>query len=73
MLMSAAEVKKLELFEWLANLHDEEMIEKLLALKETQERISIERYNREIEEAEGEIDRGEYFMQEEVERRSKSW
>ena len=71
--MSAAEAKKLELFEWLANLHDEKLIEELVAWKEGHERISIDDYNREIDEAEAEIERGEYYTQEEVERRAKSW
>ena len=37
------------------------------------EDISVEQYNREIEEAEAEIDRGEYYSQQEVEKMSKKW
>ena len=36
-------------------------------------RLSIEDYNRELEEAEREIDQGEYYTQLEVENKSKEW
>ena len=36
-------------------------------------RISIEQYNRELEEAEARINRGNYFTQEEVEKMAKEW
>ena len=36
-------------------------------------RISIEQYNRELEEAESEIDRGEYITQEELKKQMKAW
>ncbi len=36
-------------------------------------RISIDQYNEELEEAEREIDRGEYYTQEDVENKSKKW
>jgi hypothetical protein len=36
-------------------------------------RISIEQYNRELEEAEARITRGEFYTQEEVERMAKEW
>jgi len=36
-------------------------------------RISIEQYNRELEEAEARIDRGDFFTQEEVEKMAKKW
>ncbi len=35
--------------------------------------ISIEQYNRELDEAEAEIDRGEFYSQEEVEKMAKKW
>ncbi len=37
------------------------------------ESISIEQYNRELDEAEAAIDRGEYLTQNEVEKMSKKW
>jgi predicted transcriptional regulator len=36
-------------------------------------RISIEQYNRELDEAEAEIERGEFYTQEQVKEISKSW
>lgn len=36
-------------------------------------RISSEQYNRELEEAEAEIDRGEYISQEELKKQMKEW
>lgn len=39
---------------------------KTLFKKEVDEEISIEDYNRELEEAEAEIERGEYYTNEEV-------
>jgi hypothetical protein len=36
-------------------------------------RISIEQYNRELEEAEARIEKGEFFTQEEVKKMAKEW
>lgn len=36
-------------------------------------RISVEQYNRELEEAEAEINRGEYITQEELKKQMKAW
>lgn len=36
-------------------------------------RISLEQYNRELEEAENRIDNGEFFTQDEVEKIAKKW
>lgn len=36
-------------------------------------RISVEQYNRELEEAEAEIDRGEFITQEELKKQMKAW
>ena len=36
-------------------------------------RISIEQYNRELDEAEKRIDKGDFFTQDEVEKISKTW
>ena len=37
------------------------------------EHISIEQYNKEIEEAERDIENGNYYTQEEVEKMAKKW
>ena len=36
-------------------------------------RISLEQYNRELEEAEKRIEKGEFFTQNEVERMARKW
>jgi len=36
-------------------------------------RISVEQYNRELEEAEAEIDRGEFVTHEELKKQMKAW
>jgi hypothetical protein len=36
-------------------------------------RISIEQYNRELEEAQARIDRGEFFTEEDVDKMAKEW
>jgi predicted transcriptional regulator len=41
--------------------------------KQKPERISIEQYNKEIDEAEAEIERGEFYTHEEVVEMSKKW
>ncbi|MCF6347013.1 MAG: hypothetical protein L3J20_01775 [Flavobacteriaceae bacterium] len=40
---------------------------------ESSERISIEQYNKEIDEADARIDNGEFYTQEEVEKMAKEW
>ena len=35
--------------------------------------IGVEQYNKELDEADAEMDRGEFYTQEEVEQRAKSW
>ncbi len=37
------------------------------------ERVSVEAYNKELEDAEREIDRGDSYSQQEVERMAKAW
>jgi len=45
----------------------------LTGRKETTERISIEQYNKEIDEAEAEYERGEYITHEEMVKQLKQW
>ncbi|MBV6641753.1 MAG: hypothetical protein KI791_13605 [Cyclobacteriaceae bacterium] len=42
-------------------------------LKGKDEHISIEQYNKEIDEAEAEMDRGEYISHEELKEQMKKW
>ncbi|WP_158857612.1 hypothetical protein [Lunatibacter salilacus] len=71
--MSNTQLQKLELLEWLANLQDQKLIDELMKWKESHRRVSIEQYNRELEEANARIDAGEYVTHEEVKKESKSW
>ena len=50
-----------------------ESILKKEILKEDNRRISIEQYNKELDEAEAEIDRGAFYTQSEVEKMAKEW
>jgi hypothetical protein len=49
------------------------MIKTFLQSRKEFERISVEQYNKEIEEAEAEIERGESYSHEEVVKMSKQW
>lgn len=42
-------------------------------LRKSEERISIEQYNLKLDEADAEIDRGEFYTQDEAEKMSKKW
>ena len=41
--------------------------------EEISDRISIEQYNKEIDESIAQIERGEFYTQEEVEKMAKEW
>lgn len=71
--MSNTQLQKLELLEWLANIQDQNLINELSKWKDSQYRISIDQYNREIEEANSRIDAGEFVTHEDVKKESKSW
>ena len=61
-------IEKIMLLDGNAMKKLEETLDSILA-----ENIDIEQYNREIEEAEAEIDKGEYYTHEEAVRKIKSW
>ena len=77
------EARKIHLIEALLKVSNEAtlieletVLKKAKPKKEKQEktkRISIEQYNKEIEEALEEIERGEVYTHEEVVKMSKSW
>lgn len=71
--MSTTQALKLELIEWLASVQDQALIQELAQWKNDHERVSLEEYNRELDEADAAIDRGEFATQEDVEKRSKAW
>ena len=63
----------------LKTVKDETLIEafknmlKYRTKKAESERISIEQYNKEIDESIAQIERGEFYTQEEVEKMAKEW
>lgn len=71
--MSNTQLQKLELLEWLANIQDQNLINELTKWKDSHYRISIDQYNRELEEANSRIDEGEFVTHEDVKKESKSW
>lgn len=71
--MNDIQIQKLELLEWMASLQDKSIIEQLIKWKEKNQRISIEQYNRELDEAEAEMDRGEYISHEDFKKQMKEW
>ncbi len=67
--------RKYAIIEKLMRLNEEELtkLEASMAKFSKQEPISMEQYNREIEEAEDEIDRGEFYTHEEAVERLGRW
>jgi predicted transcriptional regulator len=65
--------QKLELLEWMASLQDKALINELMKWKEEHQRINVEQYNQELEEADTEIDRGDYLTHEEAIKKIRSW
>jgi hypothetical protein len=72
--METIAARKYAIIEKVMNLNEEDLTELEISLIKFSERpISIEQYNRELDEAEAEIDRGEFYSQEEVEKMAKKW
>ncbi|MEQ9289819.1 MAG: hypothetical protein RIG77_23020 [Cyclobacteriaceae bacterium] len=73
--MSSAELKA-QIHQYIDKV-DDRLLNLILAMIEADTgsagRISIEQYNKELDEAEAEIDKGKFFTQEEVEKMSKEW
>jgi predicted transcriptional regulator len=73
--MSTADIRK-KLHQYIDE-SEEKKIHAIYTLLEDEitngSRISIEQYNKEIEEAEAEIDRGEYITHEELKKQIKQW
>lgn len=72
------QAEKTALIKRLEQINDASLIQAIkhqvdYGLKEKDGRISIEQYNKELDEADAEIDRGEFYTQEEVEKMSKKW
>ena len=73
------QTRKLRFIESIISIGNEKVIEKLEALlkkeqqKEDNQRISIEQYNRELDEADSDIDKGKFYTQDEVDKMSGKW
>ena len=73
------QTRKLHFIEAILSIGDEEVIEKLEALlkkeqqKEDGERVSIEQYNRELDEAEAVMDKGEYISHTDLKKQMEKW
>ncbi|UXP33105.1 hypothetical protein N6H18_03950 [Reichenbachiella agarivorans] len=71
--MTTAQALKLELMEWLATVHDQKIIKELSKWKEEHQHISIEQYNKELDEADAAIDRGEYITHQQAVKEISAW
>ncbi|UII24225.1 hypothetical protein [Fulvivirga ligni] len=71
--MSNTQLQKLELLEWIASLQDKSLIERLSQWKEQHQRVSIERYNEELLEADKQIEQGNFLSHEEAIKEVGSW
>jgi hypothetical protein len=71
--MSTEQASKLEFLEWLATVNDKKTILEFSKWKEEHQRISLDLYNKDLDEADNEIDTWEYYTQQELEAQAKSW
>jgi hypothetical protein len=74
--MQEITVRKYAIIEKVMHLKEEELQQLEASLQEIlteEEPISVEQYNRELEEADAAIDQGEYISHEEAAQRLKQW
>jgi len=72
--METIAARKYAIIEKVMQLNEEELTELESSLiKFSESPVSVEQYNREIDEAEAEMDRGEFYSQDEVEKMAKKW
>lgn len=73
------QTKKIHFVQEFLALSNEAIVDKLESilrkekLKNDTQRISIEQYNKELEEAEAEMDRGEYISHEDFKKQMDKW
>ena len=72
------QTEKTELIKRLKKINDLSLIQAIkhmvdYGLKEKEGRISIEQYNKELDEADAEIDAGEYLTHEQAVKEIRSW
>ncbi len=74
--MSVQTIKQ-TLHQLIDKINDEDLLQAYLKIIESslekEGRVSVEQYNKEIEEAEGAIDRGEFINHEDAVRQIKGW
>ena len=73
MIQMDLQAQKLQLIEWLAALQDKSLIKELMQWKEDHQRVSVEQYNKELEEANTRIEAGDFVSHEDVVKESESW
>lgn len=72
--MQTLAARKYAIMEKVTQLTEEEVTELEISLMNfSEESISIEQYNQELDEADAAIDRGEFYTQEQVEQMAKKW
>ncbi|MEX2567809.1 MAG: hypothetical protein WD431_17815 [Cyclobacteriaceae bacterium] len=72
--METIAARKYAIIEKVMHLNEEELTELESSLiKFSEGPVSVQQYNREIDEAEAEMDRGEFYSQEDVEKMAKKW
>ena len=72
------QAEKTALIKRLEQINDISLIRALkhvvdFGLQSSEDRISLEQYNRELDQAEAEMDQGEFYTQDEVEKLAKKW
>lgn len=72
------QAEKSALIKRLEQINDQSLIKALkhmmdFGLREMEGQISIEQYNRELDEAEAEMDRGEYISHDDLKEQMKKW
>lgn len=71
--MGNIQLEKLALLEWMASLQDSQIIRELTQWKEEHQRVSLEQYNKELEEADSEIEKGDFLTHEEAIQHIRAW
>jgi exonuclease VII small subunit len=72
--METLAARKYAIIEKVMRLSEDELTELETSLiKFTEGPVSIEQYNQELKQAEAELDKGDFYSQEEVERMAKKW
>ncbi len=67
------QAEKYSVIEALTKVNDINLIQKVKDILKQENRISIEQYNKELDEADARIDAGDYYTQQEVEKMAKKW